>query len=70
MTDSPADVADMERAAYEISLPIPDGYSRVCVVLTRELVTVMLTGADVPAMILSGEAEARWVRAFDYGPNN
>ena len=64
MTDTRS-TADMERAAHEMSVPIPDGYSRVCIVLTPEIVTVMLTGADVPAMILSGEAEARWVRAFD-----
>ncbi|MCB1149922.1 hypothetical protein KDK88_00120 [bacterium] len=59
---------DMEAAAREISVPIPEGYTGIGVLILPHGSFIIITGADVPTMGMVPDPDnagrAKWTRAF------
>ncbi len=58
---------DMEAAAREISVPIPEGYTGIGVLILPHGSFIIITGADVPTMGMVPDPEQYRARKMDAG---
>lgn len=59
---------DLERMTHETGIELPEGYTRVAVVMTQTGAYLVVTGEGLPAMgLMNRDGEAFWARAFKSG---
>lgn len=59
----------IEAQFFRMSIPMPDGYSRVGVALADSVITLFITGEGVPAMQWDTPNGGGWKRTLEVSPH-